>query len=251
MRRCFVAGNWKMNLTLAESRALAARLRDGLADVSAAEIGVCPPFVYLHPVCEVLKNSNIGVGAQNMYHEGSGAFTGEVSGGMLTDIGCKYVILGHSERRHVIGETDEAINAKLKAALASGLTPILCVGEELDDREAGITESVVRTQVTKGLADLTADDLASLVIAYEPVWAIGTGRTATPGQANEVHVFVRGLLGELYSNDFAANVRVQYGGSVKPENAGDLLSQSDIDGALVGGASLKPEPFAAIVQAAL
>jgi len=250
MRKMFICGNWKMNASRAEAVALADGIKGAAGAAAKLEVGVCPPFVYLAAVAEVLKGTRISLGAQNMYFEPKGAFTGEVSGAMLVDVGCRYVILGHSERRHVIGETDDEINKKTRAAFAAGLKPILCVGELIEERETGKTEAVVERHVTKGLAGLSAVQARETVIAYEPVWAIGTGRTATPGQANDVHVFIRKLLAKLYGADTAAAVRIQYGGSVKPDNTFELMSQSEVDGALVGGASLKADSFSAIITEA-
>jgi len=247
MRTPFIAGNWKMNTTRAEAVALAEGLKDAGEGV---DVAVCPPSVYLDAVVTALEGSSVGVGAQNMYHEASGAYTGELSAGMLTDIGCKYVILGHSERRHILGETDADINLKVKAALAGDLIPILCVGETLKEREADQTAAVVQTQVEGSLADITAEQMAGIVIAYEPVWAIGTGKVATPEQAEAVHSDLRRLLENRYNAATAEAVRIQYGGSVKPENAKELLSQPNIDGALVGGASLKADSFLGIIAGA-
>ena len=250
MRRYFIAGNWKMNLTRSDSVALVEALKSGVASSNAVDIAVCPPNVYLDAVSAVAADSPVGLGAQNMYHEPAGAFTGEVSAAMLTDIGCQYVILGHSERRHVLGETDADINKKVVAALAGGLTPILCVGEQLAEREAGQTAAVVKSQFEGSLAGISAEDASKLVIAYEPVWAIGTGKVATPAQAEEVHADLRSLLESTYNSQVADQVRIQYGGSVKPDNAGELLAQPNIDGALVGGASLKADSFLGIIAAA-
>jgi len=249
VRRNFVAGNWKMNTSLAEAVALARAVADGSAG-TAVDLAVAPPYVYLAAVADAVKGSGVAVSAQNMYFEAKGAFTGEVSAQMLLDVGCAYVILGHSERRHVMGESDELINRKVKAALAAGLNPILCIGELLEEREAGRTSAVCERHVTEGLAGVNASDMARVTIAYEPVWAIGTGRTATPEQAQEVHAEVRALIGKLYGPDVAGALRIQYGGSVKPENAAALMSQPDVDGALVGGASLKADSFLAIAKAA-
>jgi triosephosphate isomerase (TIM) len=247
----FIAGNWKMNMLRNSSMALVHGLLEQLPHGAQVEVAVCPPHVYLHDVGAALAGSQIGLGAQNMHHEKEGAFTGEVSGPQLRDLGCKYVILGHSERRQFFGETDASINAKLFAALSVGLVPIVCVGETLAEREAGDTENVITTQTRGSLAKLSAEQAAGIVIAYEPVWAIGTGKTATPGQAEEVHAHIRQLLGELFGSQTAQKIRIQYGGSVKADNAAELLSQPNIDGALVGGASLKADGFAAIVKAAL
>ncbi len=247
MRRPFIAGNWKMNLNRAEAVALAKAVAEQSAGVADADLAVCPPSVYLEAVGKALQGSKVGLGAQNMYHEASGAFTGEISAAMLVDLGCRYVILGHSERRHVLGETDADINRKVIAALKAGLTPIVCVGELLSEREAGQTSAVIRRQFDGSLAGVSAADLAKIVIAYEPVWAIGTGKVATPEQAEEVHLDLRKIMTERYNAGLAQQVRIQYGGSVKPNNAAELLSQPDIDGALVGGASLKADDFFGIV----
>ena len=249
MRELFVAGNWKMNLDGRRCAELATGLKDQIGDVSEVRIAVCPPFVYLRDVLEILADTIIDVGAQNMYAEDEGAYTGEVAGSMLLDIGCRYVILGHSERRHVMGEKDESINRKILKALEVGLDPITCLGEKLDQREAGETEDVVSGQLSSALADVSAEQMASVTIAYEPVWAIGTGKTATPEQAEEVHALLRKLLEQLYGAGIAKETIIQYGGSVKPANATELMAMPNVDGALVGGASLKAEPFAAIVQA--
>jgi triosephosphate isomerase (TIM) len=249
VRRPFIAGNWKMNLSREEAVALAKGIAEQ-QETSDVEVAVAPPSVYLDAVSEAVKGSTVGLSAQNMYHEAGGAFTGEISASMLLDLGCKYVILGHSERRHVLGETDEDVNRKVLAALAAGLVPIVCVGETLDEREAGNTQSVVQQQCDGSLAGLTNEQMSGVVIAYEPVWAIGTGKVATPEQAEQVHADLRSLLENRYNSDVAAVVRIQYGGSVKPENAGELLGQPNIDGALVGGASLKAESFLGIIAAA-
>ena len=250
MRKPIVAGNWKMNLTREAAISLAREVAAAGSSYPQTDVAVCPPFVYLDVVQVALKGSSVGLGAQNMYHEKEGAFTGEISGAMLADVGCKYVILGHSERRHVLGETDEQINRKVLAALQIRLIPIVCVGETLAEREAGQTQSVIHRQFSASLAGLSADQVVQLVIAYEPVWAIGTGRNATPQQAEEVHADLRRLIESRYNSQVASSVRIQYGGSVKPENAGELLSQPNIDGALVGGASLKAPSFLGIVAAA-
>ena len=247
MRKPFICGNWKMNLDRASAVTLAQATAKTAARLKGVDVGVCPPAPYLEAVAAAANGSPLIVGAQNMYFEPSGAFTGEVAGPMLKDLGCACVILGHSERRHVFGETDDLVSKKVKAALGFGLVPILCVGELLEEREAGRTEAVVRRHVTKGLEGLAKAQAEQVVIAYEPVWAIGTGRTATPQQAQEVHAFIRGLLADLYDPRTAEAVRIQYGGSVKPDNSRDLMSLADIDGALVGGASLKADTFAAIV----
>ncbi len=248
MRTKIVAGNWKMNKTPAETGALIAGIRQGLAPDCPVEVVVCPPFVDLAAAADALKGSRIGLGAQNMHAAASGAFTGEISAQMLVEIGVRHVILGHSERRQYFQETDADVNAKAKAALAVGLVPIVCVGETLDARDADRTSDVVTEQVKGSLAGLGAD-LARCIVAYEPVWAIGTGRTATPGQAQEVHALIRRVLAEISNGQTANAVRIQYGGSMKPDNAADLMAQPDIDGGLIGGAALKADSFLAIVQA--
>jgi len=248
-RKLFVAGNWKMNTSRASAGELAAALAEQIGAVAEVDTAVCPPFPYLAAVGAALKGTRVALGAQDMWYEDNGAFTGEVSGAMLKDVGCTYVILGHSERRHVIGESDELINRKVLKALADGLRPIFCVGELLSEREAGQTLEVVRRQVRVGLEGVGREAAARVTVAYEPVWAIGTGRTATPAQAQEVHAMIRGLLAETYDAALAAGVRIQYGGSVKASNAAELLAQPDVDGALVGGASLKAADFAGIVTA--
>lgn len=248
MRKVIIAGNWKLNKTSLEAIELVNALKRELVDVTTVDIVVCPPFTSLTEVCDVLTDSNIDLGAQNLYWEDSGAFTGEVSAPMLKGDGVKYVIIGHSERRQFFGETNETVNKRLKAALRHKLIPIVCVGENLQEREANKTFDVIRDHVEGSLAGLTKDEIKGLVIAYEPVWAIGTGKTATSAQAQEVHKFIRGLLAKMTSDDVAQAVRIQYGGSVKPENTAELIAQEDIDGALVGGASLKADSFAAIVK---
>lgn len=252
MRKPFVAGNWKMNTDSYTSLNLAKDLASGTLEVASESItlAVCPPFVYLQAVAKALSASNIAVGAQDMYFEPKGAFTGEISTSMLKDVGCAYALCGHSERRHVIGETDELINKKVAAAIAGGILPILCVGELLAEREDSQTEDVVARHVKCGLAELNAEKVSAVTIAYEPVWAIGTGLTATPQQAQEVHDFIRKLLAEMYDGQLAGEIRILYGGSVKPGNTAELMAQQDIDGLLVGGASLKADDFLAIIQAA-
>jgi triosephosphate isomerase len=251
MRLKVIAGNWKMNKDLNESAELINGLKSKLAALpNGVKAIVCPPFISLALAKELLKGSPIELGAQNMYHEDEGAFTGEVSAKMLKSVGCQYVILGHSERRQYFKESDEFINTKAKKALASGLIPIICVGETLQEREKNITNQVVTNQITGCLKGITVSDVEKSIIAYEPVWAIGTGKVATPQQAQDVHKLIRTLLGQLYSSATAEKVVIQYGGSVKPDNAKELLHQPDIDGALVGGACLKADSFAAIVLAA-
>jgi triosephosphate isomerase len=254
-RQKIVAGNWKMNLDRAAAADLARAVAARSGEAAGVELVLCPPAVYVGTVGAALgleqgaSPSGVALGAQNMHDKASGAFTGEVAPPMLVDLACRYVILGHSERRTLFGETDAIVNAKTKAALAAGLIPIVCVGETLSEREAGRTAAVVREQVTGSLAGLSAADIGRLVIAYEPVWAIGTGKVATPEQAQEVHALIRGLLAKLASPAVADSVRIQYGGSVKPDNAAVLAAQPDIDGALVGGASLKADDFLGIAKA--
>lgn len=249
MRKKFVAGNWKMFTDAASGGRLAKAVVDGLAGDRRIRVAVCPPFPYLAQVGAALLGSPVQLGAQNLYPEKEGAFTGEVSPAMLRDVGCALVILGHSERRHKMGEDDAFINRKVHAALKEGLEVVLCIGETLEEREAERTEQVLDRQVTAGLQGVDAATLARVVLAYEPVWAIGTGRNATPEQAQEAHAFVRGRVGQQLGAEAAAQLVIQYGGSVKPDNAASLLSQPDVDGALVGGASLKANDFLAIVQA--
>ncbi len=220
-------------------------------DLKNVQVIICPPFTSLSLASKLIEGSPIGLGAQNMYHEDEGAFTGEVSPGMILSAGCSHVIIGHSERRKIFGETDAGVNTKVKKALASGLTPIMCVGESLVEREKGVTNDVVTRQVKSGLEGLTAGQAERVIIAYEPVWAIGTGKTATPGQAQEVHATIRTLLSSLHGRDVALRIVIQYGGSVKPDNARDLLDQPDIDGALVGGACLKADSFLCIVKSGI
>ncbi|TCK06499.1 triose-phosphate isomerase [Phorcysia thermohydrogeniphila] len=246
MRRLLIAGNWKMHKTVQEAVELVRELKNLVSDVNDRDILVCPPFTALYAVKKELEGSNIALGAQNMFYEEKGAFTGEISPLMIKDVGCSYVILGHSERRHIFGETDELINKKVLSAARHGLIPILCVGETLQEREEGKTKDVVERQVREGLKGL--NETSEFVIAYEPVWAIGTGKTATPELAEEVHSFIREVLSEMFGAEKADSVRILYGGSVKPENAAGLLRQPNIDGSLVGGASLKAESFAKIIK---
>ena len=250
MRRPFIAANWKMHLDRAGAVALAAGVAGRAGEFNEVDIAVCPSFVFLEAVASALGGSAVGLGAQNMYHATQGAFTGEISPAMLTGFGCKYVILGHSERRAIFRETNEEINRKVHAAFDAGLIPILCVGEQLGEREAGRTLEVVREQFDGSLAGVPADKMEQTVIAYEPVWAIGTGKVATPKQAEQVHADLRKLIESRYNAQVASQVRIQYGGSVKPDNAKELLAQKNIDGALVGGASLKVDDFLAIVAGA-
>ena len=248
MRTPFIAGNWKMHTNLEEAITLAESIKSGLKGLEGKEAALCPPYVYLSAVQEVLKGSAVGVGAQNGYFQPQGAFTGEVSFAMLKDIGCTYVILGHSERRQIFKEDNDTINKKVKAALAAGLKPIFCVGELLEERQENTTERVIRQQVEAGLDEITPDNFRNIVVAYEPVWAIGTGKNATPEQAQEVHLFIRKLLAHLSSETISKEIRIVYGGSVKPDNVDLLSAKEDIDGALVGGASLTAESFIKIVN---
>ncbi|MGH7409683.1 MAG: triose-phosphate isomerase [Candidatus Methylomirabilis sp.] len=250
MRTPLVAGNWKMYKTPSEAVVLAEAVLKELSVPDKIDVVICPPFTALGVVGQVLAGSRLGLGAQDLHWEKEGAYTGEVSAEMLRDIGCRYVIVGHSERRQHFAETDESVNKKSSTALASGLTPIVCVGETLTEREAGRANGVVAAQLEGALLGFSAEQVRALVFAYEPVWAIGTGRTATPSQAEEMHANVRRILAGLFGADIAQGVRILYGGSVKPENAGELLRRSEIDGALVGGASLQADSFAAIVKAA-
>jgi triosephosphate isomerase len=252
VRTKVIAGNWKMNKDVHQSEELINGLRKGLDfELKNVKVVLCPPFTSLEIAHRLLAGTPIGLGAQNMYHEDEGAFTGEVSPKMLKSVGCQYVILGHSERRQYFRETDEFINKKVRKALASALLPIVCVGESLEEREKNVTNDVVTRQVKAVLKDVSATEIERLIIAYEPVWAIGTGRNATPQQAEEVHVLIRSLVGGLYSRATAERLIIQYGGSVKPENASELLLQPDIDGALVGGACLKVDSFISIIKAAV
>jgi len=252
MRKTIIAGNWKMYKTIKEAIELANGLKREFfkLDFAAVDVVLCPVFTALSEVAEVLSETDIGLGAQDVYWQDEGAFTGEVSPLMLKDAGCQYVIIGHSERRQFFTETNETVNKKIKAALKCGLTPIVCVGENLQERETNKTFKVIEDHINNGLADIGASDILKLVIAYEPVWAIGTGKTATPDQAQEVHKFIRDLLKNNYGQEAADNVRIQYGGSVKPENITELMNKPDVDGALVGGASLKVESFSVIVAKA-
>jgi triosephosphate isomerase len=253
VRRKLIAGNWKMNLNRAGAVALAQAVAEGQTRLASdVDLLVCPSHVYLDAVqtCFAAMGSMIAVGAQDVYFEPDGAFTGETSTKMLKDLDCRYVILGHSERRHILGETDALINRKVLAAISADLIPILCVGETLAEREEDKTEQIVDSQLTGSLRGISADQVANVVIAYEPVWAIGTGKTATPQQAQEVHALVRQWLNRHYNQATSERIQILYGGSVKPDNAGNLLSQPDIDGALIGGASLQADSFLAIANAA-
>ncbi|WP_253205486.1 triose-phosphate isomerase [Clostridium estertheticum] len=247
MRKGIIAGNWKMNKTVAEAVALIEEMKPLVKDAKC-DVVVCPTFLCLDAVIKATKGTNIKVGAQNMFYEESGAFTGEVSPGMLEDIGVDYVIIGHSERRQYFNETDEAVNKKLKAAYSHNIIPILCVGETLSDREGNITEKVLAGQVKLDLEGLIKEQVEKLVIAYEPIWAIGTGKTATADQANETIAFIRATVGAMFGSEVAEKVRIQYGGSVKPSTIKEQMAKSDIDGGLIGGASLKAQDFAGIVN---
>ena len=247
-RKLIIAGNWKMNKTVAEALALVQDLKIALANITEVDIVVCPPFTALSDVTKTIRGSNLDLGAQDMSEHKPGAYTGEIAGEMLKEFGVRYVILGHSERRQYHKESDELISRKAQAAHAASLQPIICVGETLAEREAGQMEKILETQVRGSLAKLNNSQMIETIIAYEPVWAIGTGKTATTDQAQEAHAFIRALLVKLYDDATARRVRIQYGGSVKPSNARELMSQPDVDGALVGGASLEAQSFADIVK---
>ena len=250
MKRPLIVGNWKMHTDRAGAVALAGGVARGAGAFPAVDVVVCPPFVYLEAVREAIDGGAVGLGAQNMYHLPHGAFTGEISPAMLVDLGCQFVILGHSERRNIFKETNADVNAKVHAALKVGLTPIVCVGEQLADREGGRTHEVIREQFDGSLAGVSADQIAQVVLGYEPIWAIGTGRVATPQQAQETQHDLRKLLAERYNSSVAAAVHILYGGSVKPENVAELLAQADVDGGLVGGACLKVADFLGIISLA-
>ena len=249
MRKTVIAGNWKMNQTPSEAAALSAQI--AVNSIGAGcEVVICPPFVDLYFAKKAIENSPVKLGAQNCHWAEKGAFTGEVSADMLLEAGCEYVILGHSERRQYFGETDETVNARLKAVLSRDLKAIVCVGESREQREAGETKAIIERQIRRGLADLTAEQMQNVIIAYEPIWAIGTGLVATVDQAQEVCAFIRSLLTQIFGKETADETTVQYGGSMNDKNCADLLAMPDIDGGLIGGASLKPDSFAAIVKAA-
>lgn len=251
MRKKVIAGNWKMYNDLSESQNLISKLISGLSGkVINCDVVICPPYTSLSEAASLIRDTPIKLGAQNMYFQESGAYTGEISAKMLKSVGCEYVILGHSERRTIFKETDKLINEKLKAALKAGLKPIFCVGETLEERESGKEKDVLKTQLSGGLNEISLDQMKNIIIAYEPVWAIGTGRTATPHQAEEMHNFIRNYIRDDFTPETADDLIIQYGGSVKPDNAQDLLSQKDIDGALVGGACLKADSFISIIEAA-
>jgi len=249
MRTKVIAGNWKMNNDLNDSKDLISNLLAGLKNLTVnCEVIVCPPFTSLSEASTMIKGSKIKLGAQNLHQEEDGAFTGEVSAKMLLGAGCEFVIIGHSERRNIFMESDELLNKKIRRAIKNNLKPIFCVGELLEEREKNITEKVIESQVLKGLDGFSVEELKNLIIAYEPVWAIGTGKTATPQQAEEVHLFIRKLVENRFSKEFADNLRILYGGSVKPDNSKDLLSQENIDGALIGGACLNADSFLKIIK---
>jgi len=248
IRKKIIAGNWKMNKTLSEAVDLANAVKEGLGNITEIDVVLCPPFTALRSVWEIIQETPIKLGAQNMHWENSGAFTGEISPSMLRDLFCWYVIIGHSERRTYFAETDEMVNRKVRAAITAHLVPIICVGETIQERQAGKAEEVVRTQLEKGLSGI-ASDLRKVVIAYEPVWAIGTGVNATPEQAQQMHAFIRKVIENMSNSEIAESIRIQYGGSMKSSNAKDLLSQPDIDGGLIGGASLDARSFIEIVNA--
>jgi len=250
MRKPIIAGNWKLNKTPHEAILLVDELKRELVDVIGVDVVLCPPFVDLTDVSDALVDHDIALGAQNVFWEDAGAFTGEISGPMLKDLGVTYVIVGHSERRQYFHETNETVNKRIRAVLKHGMTPIVCVGENLAQRESNKTFDIIKDHCEGSLSGLSAEEMKKLVLAYEPVWAIGTGKTATPQQAQEVHAFIRKLLEKMYNSEIASSVRIQYGGSVTPDNVASLMSQPDIDGALVGGASLKAPSFAAIVKGA-
>ena len=249
MPRPFVVGNWKMHKTIGEARALATAVRDGVREFGDIDVAVAPPYTTLFVVAEVLKGSSVGLAAQTMHEASKGAFTGEISPVMLKDAGCTHVILGHSERRHGFGETDQAVMKKTRTALDHGLVPILCVGETLQERETSRTFDVVERQTEHALRHVTPEEATRTVLAYEPFWAIGTGKTASPGQAQEVHTFIRKLVARSHGEGVARVIRILYGGSVKPDNAGSLIAEPDVDGALVGGACLEAPSFLGIVAA--
>lgn len=251
MRKPIIAGNWKLHKTIDEAVSLVKEIRHKSQDIKDVDILVAPVFTALFAVAQALQGSNVALGAQDLHWEESGAFTGEVSATLLKDAGCAYVIIGHSERRQYFHETNETVHKKVKAALAQGLVPIVCVGENLQERETGKTFAVVEDHVRNSLKDLSAKEMQKTIIAYEPVWAIGTGKTATPAQAQDVHAFIRDLLQQMHDAHVSESVRIQYGGSVKPDNAKELMGQKDIDGALVGGASLTADSFMGIIQGCL
>ena len=251
MRKIIIAGNWKMNKDHKEAAELARGVVEKVGEVTGVDVAVCPTFTSLASVADVVNGTNVALGAQDMFWEEKGAYTGEISANMLLTLGCRFVILGHSERRQYFGETDETVAKKVRAAIAAGLTPIVCVGETKEERESGVTQDVVGRQVRGAFEGMSASEFAGTVVAYEPVWAIGTGLTATTEQAQEVHAFIRGLLVDIFDSETADKTRIQYGGSMKPGNARELLQQPDIDGGLIGGAALDAGSFEEIVRAGL
>jgi triosephosphate isomerase len=248
MRKKVIAGNWKMYKSLSEAKTFAAEFKELIMNVSDREIVICPPFIHIRTLVEAFAGSPVKIGGQNLFWEDEGAYTAEISGPMLKSAGASYVIIGHSERRQYFNETDDTVNKRLFAALRSGLMPIVCIGETLNQRESGSTFNVIDTQVKNGLKGLAGGDVLRLVVAYEPVWAIGTGKTATPEMAQEVHSYIRSILSDMFGSDATGSIPILYGGSVKPDNIDSLMSQKDIDGALVGGASLKADSFGRIVK---
>jgi triosephosphate isomerase len=250
MRKKIIAGNWKMNKTGTEAASFARDLKIKTLNINKTEIIICPPFTALPPVYEMVKESRIKMGAQNVHWEPDGAYTGEVSAEMIENAGCKYVIVGHSERRQYFGETNQTVNRKINQTLTTSLSPIVCIGETLQQRQCGQTKEIVKKQLIEGLVGLSSDQMQRIALAYEPIWAIGTGLTATPGQAEEVHQFIRELIGELFNTQVAEVANILYGGSAKPDNIKELLSQQNIDGGLIGGASLKVDSFVAMIKIA-
>ena len=248
MRKTIIAGNWKMNKTAAEAKTFIEEFKPMVADIDSVEIVLCPVFTALTSAVEAAAGSNVKIGAQNIHWAANGAYTGEISAAMLKETGVDYVIIGHSERRQYFGETDETVNQRLNAALEAGLIPMVCIGELLEEREGGKTESVMDTQLKGGLAGISKEDMEKIVIAYEPVWAIGTGKTATPEMAEETHAYIRKVLTEMFGAETAEKVRIQYGGSMKGANSAELIAQADIDGGLVGGAALEPASFAELIK---
>ncbi len=251
MRKIFAAGNWKMNKNIQESIELVKQLSETIDNDIDRDILVCPPFTSLFPVYEIIKETKIKLGSQNIFWEEKGAFTAEISADMLKSAGCEYSIIGHSERRQYFNETDETVNKRVKITLSSGLKPIICVGETLEQRENNVTEKIIETQIRGAFKEIPESDCENITIAYEPIWAIGTGKTATPDDANNVHKFIRNLIKELYNDRIAENMRILYGGSVKPGNAAELFAMEDIDGGLIGGAALNAEDFIAIYNAGI
>jgi triosephosphate isomerase len=247
MRKPIIAGNWKMNLSIAEGVQFVADIKDAVKDTDV-EVVICAPFTFLKDMVKATEGTNIKIAAQNMHYEASGAYTGEISADMLKEVGVTHVVIGHSERRQYFAETNNTVNKKVKAAIAAGLVPIMCCGETLEEREAGETKNLCKVQIVEGLKDISAENMKKIVIAYEPIWAIGTGKTASSQDANDVIAYIRTVLADLYSDDISEEIRIQYGGSVKPENVEEIMNEVDIDGALVGGASVKAESFIALVN---